>query len=640
MNVDPKLTQQQAEHEMELYRKVFTAVRILDAKQVEGGRLEGKCPCFEFWGKQHPCDNCVSRRVLNDKGCKAKMEYTAENLFEVTARYVEVDGKPGVMELIRQMDKDVLMDPAESELLVSRITDYHEKLYRDALTGAYNRRYYEDKYHQSEITAGIAVMDIDDFKLINDVYGHYAGDLALETVVKVIRRALMDSDKVIRYGGDEFVLLLPGIGKNRFGKKLQQLRQQIHAATVPGYSRIQLSVSIGGVWVTNTPVDEALKRADTLMYQAKKHKNTIALEHGDDEHTEQANEGEKPKVLVVGSAQLNREIIDGILHNDFTVLEAENGEKALETLEREQDIALVLLDIHMSGMGGFDVMEAMRGRHILDDVPVVVVSDDNSSSTIRKAFDEGASDYITLPFDAKVVYQRVMNVLNLYAKQRRLSRLVVSQFYEREKNSRMLVNIFSQIVEQRNGESGAHVQHIHIITSRLLSRLAQKTDHYDLSHETRELICTASSLHDIGKIKIDDKILNKQGQLTPEEYAVMKTHTLIGAKMLNSLELYSDEPFVKLAYQICRWHHERYDGSGYPDGLAGENIPIAAQVVGLADAYDSLSSPKSYKKSYTRDEALNMIVSGACGAFNPLLLECLEEIKDELKVIEDTPETK
>ena len=273
----------------------------------------------------------------------------------------------------------------------------------------------------------------------------------------------------------------------------------------------------------------------------------------------------------------------------------------------------------------------MADAHWIDDIPVIMISSEESAAYIRKAFEYGASDYISRPFDGKVVYQRVFNTIKLYAKQRRLISLVTDQIQEKEKNNQMMVEVLSQIVEFRNGESGLHVLHINVLTKLLLERLVQKTDRYDLDAEQCYLIETASSFHDIGKISIDEKILNKPGRLTKEEFEIMKTHTLVGAQMLNSLENYRDEPLIKTAFQICRWHHERYDGKGYPDGLVGEEIPISAQIVALADVYDALVSERVYKKAFSHEKALEMILGGECGAFSPVLLECLEEVQDKIQ---------
>lgn len=295
-----------------------------------------------------------------------------------------------------------------------------------------------------------------------------------------------------------------------------------------------------------------------------------------------------------------------------------------------RDISLMLLDIVMPGMDGFAVLEQMNRKKWIEDTPVIMISSENSAAYIRKAYDMGVSDFINRPFDVNVVIRRVDNTIKLYAKQRRLTTILTEQIRAKENSRKIMVAILSQIVEFRNGESGLHVQHINVLVKMLLEQLRQKTDKYHISWLDQDIIVMASSLHDIGKIGIDDKILNKKGKLTAEEFEIMKTHTLIGASILEDLELYQEEPLVKMAYSICRWHHERYDGKGYPDGLKGEEIPIAAQVVALADVYDALVSKRVYKECYSHEKTMEMILNGECGAFNPILLNCLKDIQSDI----------
>ena len=379
--------------------------------------------------------------------------------------------------------------------------------------------------------------------------------------------------------------------------------------------------------------------ADKFMYLAKNRKNTVVTEK--DFANEEGEDGTalealkvKQQILIVDDSEMNREILTEMLQDDFRILEAENGEEALKMLKQYgTGISLMLLDIVMPVMNGFEVLAAMAREHWMDDIPVIMISSEESEDYIRRAYEMGIADYIRRPFDAKIVYQRVFNTIKLYAKQRRLISLVADQIYEKEKNNRMMVGILSQIVEFRNGESGPHVLHIQTLTRLLLERLVQKTGQYGLSWSEQYMISMASALHDIGKIGIDEKILNKPGKLTKEEFDIMKTHTLIGAAMLENLKMYQGEILLEVAYQICRWHHERYDGKGYPDGLVGEEIPISAQVVSLADAYDALISDRVYKKAYSHEQAVKMILNGECGAFNPVLLECLTDIQDHLKEV-------
>ena len=631
------MTREQVEKEMAQYRTIFTVVRLLEAAQVGGDEsISDYCKCYDFWEKRTQCQNCISAQVLHDHTQRTKLEYMGNQVFQVTAVYREVDGLPCVMELIQQLDSETLIDPENSDRLMDSVTGYHVKLYHDALTGGYNRRYYEDVLKDKTDPAGVAVLDLDDFKLYNDTYGHRAGDLALRTAVDVVRANIRKSDSLIRYGGDEFLLVLPGIERGAFNAKLQRICEKVHAATVPGYSRLQLSVSIGGVMSQpEETVEHAAARADKLMYQAKNRKNMVVTEDTADPKATTAAGREnqtRQNILIVDDSEMNRAILSEILGSDYNILEAANGEECLAMLEQyDTGIALILLDIVMPVMDGFEVLAAMNRNHWIEDIPVIMISSEDSDPVVRRAYEMGVSDYVSRPFDAGIVYRRVFNTIKLYAKQRRLISLVTSQTREKEKNIQMMVTILSEIVEFRNGESGAHVQHIGTLTQRLLERLTQKTDKYDLPPEKQELIVLASALHDIGKIAIDDKILNKPGRLTQEEFNIMKTHTVIGANMLDKLGMYRNEALVRTSYEICRWHHERWDGRGYPDGLAGDAIPISAQVVSMADVYDALVSKRVYKAAYAPDTAVQMILHGDCGTFNPLLLDCLVEIQDVLK---------
>ena len=510
-----------------------------------------------------------------------------------------------------------------------------EELYKDPLTGAYNRRYYEKVIRKSIGPAGIALMDVDDFKICNDTYGHHAGDVALEAAANAIRSCIRNSDLLIRYGGDEFLLVLPGIPSDILQGKLEQICTAAQMASVPGYPHFRLSLSIGGTMQAITDsMENAVRRADRLMYQAKGRKNAVMVEVPG--HSLAALEKllqNKSQILLVDDSAMNRMILKEILGGDYSILEAENGQECLEKMQAEAgNIALVLLDINMPVMDGFEVLKAMNANHTIEDIPVIMISSDDSDDAIRRSYELGASDYVNRPFDARIVYRRVTNTIKLYAKQRRLGEMVADQIRARENNTDTLVGVLSHIVEFRNGESGAHVLHIRIITELLLHRLLEISSQYPITAEQQDNIPLASALHDIGKIGIDEKILNKPGKLTPEEFEVIKTHSMLGAEMLHQLENFNEQPLLQTAYEITRWHHERWDGRGYPDGLKGDEIPISAQLVALADVYDALTSERCYKKAFSHEKAVQMILNGECGAFNPLLLQCLTDMQTDLKV--------
>ena len=633
-----QMTMQEAENKMEVLREIFDVVRLLKGSDLQAAGMERKlagrenlCQCYAFWNKDKRCENCISLKALEEKKQTSKIEFLDSDMYQVFARYLEIDSEPYVMEMLKKLDENTLTDEEGYEKLTEKLTVYSEKLYRDVLTGAYNRRYFEEKVKNMSLNAGVAVIDLDDFKLFNDTNGHDGGDLVLTTVVNVIRHYIRRTDILVRYGGDEFLLILPGIEKEVFSQKLRMIQEKIHATHIPGFNRLKLSVSIGGAMFTHGRLEEAITKADRLMYMAKGHKNIVVTRWEQKQNTDKMEKRNLPQLLVVDDSEMNREILKEILGKEYRILEACDGEEALKMLEQYgTEISLVLLDIIMPKMDGFEVLAYMNRDKWIEDIPVIMISSEGSESYIRRAYELGASDYISRPFDAKVVYQRVINMIKLYAKQRRLIHLVTDQIYEKEKNNRMMTGILSQIVEFRNGESGLHVLHINILTQLLLEKLTRKSENYDFSWSQQHMIATASALHDIGKIGIDEKILNKPGKLTKEEFEAMKQHTIIGARMLDSLEMYHDEEMMKYAYEICRWHHERYDGKGYPDGLKGEEIPISAQVVSLADVYDALVSDRVYKKAYSHEKAMEMILKGECGMFNPLLLKCLVEIQDKV----------
>lgn len=340
----------------------------------------------------------------------------------------------------------------------------------------------------------------------------------------------------------------------------------------------------------------------------------------------------KAKIMIVDDAEMNREILMVILGDEYEYVQAENGRQAIHILQQDMNIDLMLLDINMPEMNGFQVLDRMNTFHWINDIPVIMISSEEKKDVIERAYILGAEDYIRRPFDAFIVRRRVQNILNLYANQKRLMQMVADQIYEKEENNNLMIGILSHVVEFRNSESGEHILHIRTATELLLRRLVQKTDEYHLSESDIVMITTASALHDIGKISIPESILNKPGKLTREEFSIIKTHTTIGADIINQMTTKMEKPLLRIAGEICRWHHERWDGHGYPDGLIGEQIPIAAQVVALADVYDALTSKRCYKDAYDHETALDMILAGECGAFNPLLLKCLQDIAPRLRM--------
>lgn len=617
------------------FRKLYDDARVFgvkDGRKVRADDTAGEC--YACLRNGYPCRKCVAASALDEKREKCKIESFGRDIALITAQYMEIEGQPYVLETVQLLPDGSIMEPDEGEYLLAKMTGYNTKLYHDALTGVYNRRYYEDIARNMSGPSGVAIMDLDDFKIHNDTYGHHGGDAALEVVADVVKGNIRKCDSLIRFGGDEFLLILANMPEKTLKKKLEKIRDQVHAAVIHECPHLRVSVSIGGVTQgEHETMDSAVRRADRLLYHAKTTKNEVVVESDNTlSESVQTKNCVKPLILIVDDCDMNREILREILSSDYSIMEACGGEEALSMIHQfGTGISLVLLDIVMPGLDGFEVLSYMNQDHTIEDIPVIMISSEDSEAFIRRAYEMGASDYVSRPFDAKVVYRRVTNNIKLYAKQRRLIRMVTEQIREREKNVSMLVGVLSQIVEFRNGESGLHVKHIRRFTECILDCLIEKDPDLHLGTKERENIPLASALHDIGKIAVDDKILNKPGRLTPEEFEAMKLHTVYGAKMLEELQPYYDEPLLKTATDIAHWHHERWDGRGYPDGLVGDAIPLSAQIVSLADVYDALTSERCYKKAYSHDKAVEMILNGECGVFNPKLVECFVEIQNVLR---------
>ncbi len=603
------MTFQQVEEELRRYRALYPVVRLLDERTI---RSESFCL---LCGAECPCMRLVCEEVLASRSDSTKTLRMGDARLLVTARYVEVAEEPRVILYAQPFD---MAGGQEAQ---------RELIWKDALTGAYNRRYYEDNLRLRRIDAGVAVIDLDDFKLVNDTHGHHAGDEALKAAVCAMRAVIRQDDAIVRLGGDEFLLVMPGIPEDSLGARLHEVVAKVSQTAVPHDAHMHLAISVGGAMTAGQTVDETVRKADRLMYEAKRRRGCVVTEA---EHAE-ASAHEKPLVLIVDDSESNRWTLAQMLEDAYDIVEAQDGERGIECLRAlGADISMVLLDIVMPGMSGFDVLVRMAQEGWLENIPVVMISAEKSDDVVLRAFEMGASDYIPRPFDMRVVRHRVGNTIRLYARQRRLTNLLSQQYEEREKDSRMLIDLLAGTMELRNGESGEHICHLGVITELLSERLAQKTDAYGLGARERRMISMASALHDIGKMAIPDEILNKPGRLTDEEYEVMKTHTTLGADMLDKLSRSNDNDMLRTARAVCRWHHERWDGRGYPDGLAGDVIPIEAQIVGVADVYDALTSERVYKAAIPHETAIQMIVEGKCGAFNPLLVECLLDVKDRI----------
>lgn len=607
-NHEANLTDEEAAAEVARVAKIYPVVRLMSADQVKSERnclLAGdRCPCLRQSSLEAlATSDEISERLLNDG-----VEYRAR------VRSLTVEGEPHVLLMVRPIDEQ---EVAEEDLV-----------YTDVLTSVRNRRYYEEKLRSARMNAGVAMIDLDDFRVFNDTCGRHAGDLALGAVAAAIRGGIRSTDELVRLGCDKFVAVMPNIPSDDFARRLRHVSDAVHATIVPGHEHVSLTACVGGVRINGETVDEGVNRAVQLLSHAKAKPGTVVT----DSDAIETFQSEKPSVLIVDDSEMNRIILNEMLKDEYRVLEADNGRTALDMVDRYGDeLSLVLLDIIMPGMNGFEVLGELSRRTVADSLPVIMISSEDSDDVVLRAYELGASDYISRPFNARVVRRRVSNTIRLYAKQRRLTSLLSQQYNERVKNSRMLIDIMAGVMELRNGESGLHVTHIEKLTELLLGCLVHRSDKFPLDNEQRSTIAMASALHDIGKMSIDDAILNKPGRLTSEEFEIMKTHTTLGADMLFELgHQHAGNSLLEYAYQIARWHHERWDGKGYPDGLKGDEIPIAAQVVSVADVYDALTSVRVYKDAIPHQEAIQMILDGKCGQFNPLLLDCLLEVQDRI----------
>lgn len=431
MNQNVKITRQQAEEEAKMLEKVFDVVRFLEGDFLEKmqddpcvGVKIGMCQCYDFWKKNKPCENCTSMKAYAEKKQKTKLEFLDADVFLVISRYLEIDDEACVMELVKHLENDTLIDTDGRDKLVSKLKGYQDKLYIDPVTGVYNRRYFEDEIRNMQNSAGVAMIDLDDFKLYNDIYGHDMGDQVLCIVADAIKNCIRKTDKLIRYGGDEFLLILSDMVRGTLRGKLLQIQEAIENATIPNCPRLKLTASIGGVISEDGKIDEAIAKADQLMYKAKEHKAQVITEC-DKTIFKKEKIQNKPRILIVDDSEFNRAILKEILEETYEIIEADGGKEALHKIdEYGMEISLVLLDIIMPEKDGFEVLKYMEEERLISDIPVIIISSEDSANYIRRAYEMGVSDYINRPFDANIVYQRVSNTVKLYAKQRRLMAMV------------------------------------------------------------------------------------------------------------------------------------------------------------------------------------------------------------------------
>lgn len=509
---------------------------------------------------------------------------------------------------------------------------------RDPMTGLLNQDTFTSRVQQllhSNTKLALLMIDVDYFKHINDAFGHETGNRALKKIAAMLVDSFRPDDYVIRYGGDEFVVVMLNTTKEdaeTLEQKIDQLNEKLQQ---PEDGFPPLSLSVGASFSEKGFHDELFQQADQAMYEVKRRGRcgfAVYRENADDERKDTPRQAQdKPRLLLADDSEVNREILCSMLEDEYEIHQVVNGQQAIEEIDKSgYTLTAVLLDLMMPVRDGYDVLAHMKKHRWHEVLPVIIISSETDPGCIGKAYDLGATDFVTRPFDAQIVRRRVRNTVDLNLKYRRMSNLLTRKIHDRIEDYHMLLSMLGQIMEFRNQEGGDHVLHIGRVVEQLLECLMRKNTPYKLTREEADTIRFASALHDIGKITIPDEILNKPGKLTPEERVIMETHSAAGAALLEQMEGFAGNALRSSAWEICRWHHERYDGKGYPDGLVGDAIPISAQVVSVADVYDALTSERCYKSSFSHEEAIRMIMNGECGAFNPLLLDCLREIADQL----------
>ncbi len=592
-------------------KELFFLVRVVEANQIKIEKT------FVMIEDEKFMDYRLLENTLNKKKDLCHIEFIKDELYLFFIRYLEVDQKPIILEIVTRVN-------VENDL-ESRIAFENKRIFRDQDTGVYNKHFYEKVEVFNRRQAGLALIEVN---FSNQKDDKKLKERALHTVVKVLLKNLRGNDRVIRYSNHQFLIVLEGINEANFELKLEQICKQINLSVIPGYGYVQLSPFVCALISNHRTRENCLLKLERMMDSIKIQNKLVSYEWKRERHRSEAvsQSRKKPLILIVDDNEANSMILEAFLEEDYQICLAKNGEEALHLIERyHKDLSLVLLDINMPGMDGMEVLKAMDQYHWLEEVPVIMISAEGNERIIERCFDLGASDYIQKPFSNGIVLKRVNNVMVLYQKQKMLQEEVRKKIDEKNRNSFILTSILSHIVEYRNGESGPHVMHVERITELLLNHLSDITDLYPLSEEAINQISSASALHDIGKMGIDVAILNKPGKLTDEEFEIMKKHTVLGSDMVEDLEEFKDEPLARYMHDICRWHHEKWDGKGYPDGLKGDEIPICAQVVSVADVYDALVSDRVYKKAYSHEKAIEMILNGECGQFNPVLMTCLKD---------------
>lgn len=604
----------------------------------------------DYDGQMLKCTDLVPKTDIVDYLDKLTEVLHKEETQYKEHRLIRKDGSCIVVFALIKSYTNVQNGELQAEVMLTDITNTYllpaiqEQSYaviaeHDSLTGLYNRGEFEkrvnnDLVHNQDGMCAMILIDIDNMKIMNSIFGHQAGDIVINLVASILVRLRSKNAILSRMGGDHFGVYLPmadglsGQGENNLYYK--KLTEALQAINIPNFPGINVSLSIGYVrQLRNTTSFVSLYRCSEAALQHAKAKGRSRIE----EYSKECTEHSKEKyVLIVSNNEDKLKMIRRIFQTRFKTIEAKTSEKAIECIEQSnQKIAIVLAEIYANGIDGFAVLDYMRTMDYILKVPIVFLSSNYMEDVYKNAFSYGVIDVITEPYDAYSLSSRLNNIIELYHHKNHLEEMTRRQTDKIEKQNAKIIDSLGTVVEFRDMESGAHIRRVKTFTRIIAEQVMRRCPEYELSHWKIKMITEASPLHDIGKIAIPDSILLKPGKLTSEEYEIMKTHTTKGYEIIHKIFDDSEEEYRMYCTSIARYHHEKFDGSGYPEGLSGDDIPLCAQIVSVADAYDALLSKRCYKDAYSYDEASDMIMNGECGKFNPKILSCFREVKQELE---------
>ncbi len=658
--------------------QIYDSVRLVDTMnqsliivQEDGTLLRESIPCFAAWGNESRCESCVAAKTFATKKKLENYKLMNGEIYHVLTTPFVLNDRECVLELLLNESDNQTIEAVGRGQMIEMINGLNKRMYTDALTGVYNRKYYEEHLFTLKDECAIALIDLDDFGSVNQAFGHSVGDAALRAVANVIKHFTRESDVLIRYGGDEFLLAFHEIPKETFVSKMNSIREKIAGLILPEEPAARLSISIGCAYRGESS-DVSFEQASQQLGIAKNNRNSVVI---DDICMEL--EGKKtvaPMVeknysdgLLVKQPGDMQEIIrlfcrdyDGLFKLDIsngrrTIYQSAGayagwlraGENmgydefrkafaeqfmfaeerdamlrhtsidALRERMAEDEVFFENIRVVKNGCEQFYQIKFVRDPYDSNILIVGGHSVDSSTRSELRAWEERQTENAKETLLAKIVSERTEE---LVAKNKQLKAI-----------NEDIVDAVGNIVEARDAESGEHIRRVKGFTRILAECVRKEYAEYHLTEDDVNIIVSASALHDVGKIMIPDSILLKPGRLTPEEFDVIKTHSQKGCEILKKTSFGWSEEYLRTAMEICLCHHEKYDGRGYPNGLVGDKIPISAQIVSIADCYDALTTQRVYKAAIPCDEAYRMITNGECGAFSEKILHCLELCKDKFE---------